>query len=204
MPKNDRYIISPDKSGWLKVKFGGQEVSLPHYLKVHLLRTEGGREYFKVMEGGHRSREASVKLKADGSSYLGGAELRHLPAARLKFNRRMARLWYGAHGPVPVKLYEDNPVPLGQHPLEIPDHPHPGGLLYTDASDYTTVWFHINTPQPADSLGQHRYLHAGSVSAGCVTIIVREALGSWTDIFNYAIRRREGDGKNVGTIEVVE
>lgn len=193
-----RYLTQPDKSGWLIVKFGDRRISLPRYLKVDLLRTRDGRDYFKVLEGPYQNQEASVTRKPDGSSYL-SSQGRHLEAGKIKFNRATEELWYGSTGPVKAFTSGTKPVPLGTHDLAIPDAPHAGGNNYINRASYATVWFLIRTPSTDEF--NDRYLHTGLATAGCVTV---KAIESWDAIYGYLIDRRKGDGRNVGTITVYE
>jgi hypothetical protein len=78
--------------------------------------------------------------------------------------------------------------------LEIPDEVHNLGNAYISQSRVATTWFRVGH-------SGDRFLHTGHVSLGCTTVT---DVPKWTEIYNYLIRRRKGDLKSVGTIQVVE
>jgi hypothetical protein len=190
-----KHVTDADGHGWLIVKWAeGKTVpAVPQYLRVQPLKTQGGREYFKVLEGLCAGKEAGVKQKAGGGSYLADGDPKE-PAARLKFNRKTKQLWYGDSGPIAAMTDPANKVPLGTHDLEIPDEVHRLGEPYLKDSRYATTWFRVGH-------SGDRFLHPGHVSAGCVTVTDTK---KWTDVYDYLIKRRLGDDKSVGRIEVVE
>ena len=58
-------------------------------------------------------------------------------------------------------------------------------------------WFFLGVGNA--SYGNDRYLHTGSISAGCVTV----EPSNWEDIYKYLILSRQGDNTNVGIITIV-
>lgn len=191
-----RFVISPDKTGWLVAKIGEQRVALPHMLRVDWTKTEGGRDHFKVLEGVNSGKLGSVVVKGTNQSHLSTVGLHKGPGA-VKFDRKKSLLWIGGAGPISAITSPTKPVPLGTHDLEMPDAPHEGGLSYN--TDYATVWFRILTRNDPDGFTD-RYLHTGKATNGCATVT---AIGRWPEIFRYLIDRRK-DGKSVGAIQVVE
>lgn len=192
---NTKHVTNADGKGWLIVKWsdGSTVPALPQFLLVDSIKTEGGRDYFKVLEGPRLGKEASVKRKSDGGSYLGTGNPTE-SAATVKFNRTTGQLWYGDSGPIKATTQAGNPAPLGLHDIEIPDEVHRMGEPYQIDSPFATTWFRVGH-------AGDRYLHPGRVSAGCVTVTDTK---KWTDVYNCLIKRRKGDNKSVGTIEVVE
>jgi hypothetical protein len=191
----NRFVVSPDKTGWLVVTLGTQRAALPHMLKVDWLRTEGGRDHFRVQEGAYAGKSGSVVTKGTNQSHLSSTGA-HKAAATIRFDRSRQQLWFGGTGPVAAITSPSTPVPAGTFDLEIPDAPHRGGLNYD--ADYATVWFRILTRNDPDGFVD-RYLHAGRATAGCTTVT---GIDRWPDIFHYLIDRRK-DTKSVGTIQVV-
>ncbi|MEC1668274.1 hypothetical protein [Bacillus mojavensis] len=65
-------VSNADGKGWLMVRFsdGKTYPQLPQFLHVENTKTEGGRDYFKIIEGPQKGREASVKRKDNDGSYL--------------------------------------------------------------------------------------------------------------------------------------
>jgi N-acetylmuramoyl-L-alanine amidase len=184
-------IKNADGKGWLIVKYssdGSTYPALPQYLRVNYLKTVNDRDYFTVLEGRAKDREASVVkgYLADGDP-TGGA-------GTIKFDPKAEKLWYGGLGPVRAITSSTKPVPAGTHDIELPDEPHDKGIPYESKSIYAKTWFRIG--HTGD-----RYLHTGAGSDGCITVTEIE---KWTDIYNYLIKRRKGDGLSVGTVEVVQ
>ncbi|UPK41170.1 hypothetical protein [Paenibacillus pabuli] len=193
-----RYVSNADNEGWLLVRLSGSQnpEALPQYLRVDYTNTDAGREHFKIIEGAYLGKEGSVKLKEDGSSYLANGDPK-LPAAKVHFVIENKKLWYedgGWIGPIDAKTHPDNKVPVGIHDIEIPDNPHKVPEDYMQKSIFAKTWFRI-------SHSGDRYLHTGSVSAGCVTVT---DIPKWTDLYNYLIARRKGDSKSIGEIHVFE
>ncbi len=190
-----KHISNADGKGWLIVKWadGTTIPAVPQFLRVDYKKTENGRDFFTVVEGIHVGKDASVKRMIDGGSYLLDGD----PAeskATLKFDRKKGEFWYGGTGPVAAKTDAANPMPLGSFDIELPDEVHNLGAQYQVDSVFATTWFRVGH-------SGDRFLHPGRVSAGCVTIT---DIRQWTSIYNYLIKRRLGDGKSVGTIEIVE
>ncbi len=186
-----KHITNADGKGGLIVRWpdGTTVPALPQYLRVEYLKAEAGREHFKVLEGLRAGSAASVKIKGPGQSYLANGDPQQ-PAGTIKFNRTTGQLWYGTSGPIQAKTLAANPAPLGTYDLEIPDEVHSIGTPYLRDSPFATTWFRVGH-------SGDRFLHPGRISAGCVTVTDTK---KWTEIYNYLIRRRKGDGKSVGMI----
>jgi hypothetical protein len=184
-----KYVDETDASGWLSVVYisGGRYPPLPRGLRVDSAEIRNGREYFTVLEGIQRGKRASVKLRADGTSYFSG-QSPHRPSVNLAFDIRSGKL-SGPFGTATAKTDPSNEVPRGTHTLEIPDEPHGYGRPY---STFGTTWFRIG--RTGD-----RYLHPGRVSAGCATVT---EVGKWTAIYLDLIFARVGDRRSVGRIKV--
>jgi hypothetical protein len=190
-----KHVSNADGEGWLIVKWadGTTVPAIPQFLRVDFKKTENGRDFFSVVEGIRNGKEASVKRKAGDGSYLLDGDPAE-PKATLKFDRKKGEFWFGGTGPVAAKTDPDNPTPLGTFDLEIPDEVHKIGTQYQVDSVFATTWFRVGH-------SGDRFLHPGRVSAGCVTIT---NIKKWTEIYEYLIKRRLGDDKSVGTIEIVE
>ncbi|KKQ92849.1 MAG: hypothetical protein UT16_C0004G0003 [Candidatus Azambacteria bacterium GW2011_GWA2_39_10] len=178
--------------GWLKVKFAGEpDKSLPAYIKLKIERVDAKREYFTILEGAYRSKFASVEISSDSSLRL-TTGIKHEPSARVTYSVSKKVLTLKG------KRYkaDDDPKNLwkkGLYDIEIPDHPHRGGLNYPEAGR-GTVWFRIGH-------SGERYLHPGRVSAGCISITETTR---WMEIYNTLIKSRKGDFMSVGVLEVVD
>ncbi len=186
-----RYIPD-DGDGWLKVKFeNGNIVSLPAYLKVKIERNDGKREYFTILEGAHRGKLASVKLKEDGASHL-ISNIEHESEVRASYS--ISKKTFILNGKTYATVdYKNMPWEKGLYDIEIPDYPHGIPGTYPEAQR-PRIWFRIG------HIGD-RYLHTGRHSLGCMTIT---ETSRWMEIYNTLIKARKGDLVSVGILEVVD
>ncbi|MBI2446239.1 MAG: hypothetical protein HYV51_00225 [Parcubacteria group bacterium] len=179
--------------GWLKVRLEDEWLikSLPAYLKLKIERADAKREYFTILEGVYRGRPASVEIGDDGSSWL-ITGIKHELSARVTYSISKKILTLKGKK---YKADDDskNPWKKGLYDIEIPDHPHEGGLKYPEAGR-GTVWFMIGH-------GGARYLHPGLVSAGCISITETVR---WMEIYDALIKARNGDFISVGILEVID
>ncbi|SCB77851.1 Uncharacterized protein BCZB5J_00165 [Bacillus cereus] len=194
-----KHVSTTDDKGWLQVKYmdGSTYPPLPQFLHVDFIKTETGRDYFKILEGKTLGKEASVKLKDDGGSYLADGEVK-LPSGQVHYVIETGEVWYRGEddntwiGPINTVTDPNNPAPIGTHDLEIPDEVHLIGERYLPESIYACNWFRIGH-------SGDRYFHPGTLSKGCVTV---KDVPKWTDIYEYLIKRRKGDGQSVGIIQI--
>ena len=89
--------------------------------------------------------------------------------------------------------YPKDPWQKGLYDLEIPDYAHHGGEYYPEAKR-AKVWFKVGHSGA-------RYLHAGGISRGCMTIIETKR---WMEIYNKLIKARKGDFMSVGILEIID
>ena len=178
--------------GWLIVKFAGEsDKSLPAYIKLKIEHIDTEREYFTILEGAYRGMSASVKVSKDHSLRL-ITGIKHEPLARITYSISKKILTLKGKK---YKADDDpkNPWGKGLYDIEIPDHPHEGGLKYPEAGR-GTVWFKIGH-------SGERYLHPGRVSAGCISVT---ETARWMEIYNALIKARKGDFMSVGVLEVID
>jgi len=190
-----RYVKDVLPDGWLKVKLAqGRVESLPYLLKVALLEEDEkqeGRESFKILEGIHEGKSASVALPGTGKSYLIRNE-HHSAAAVLTYSLSKRELTIRGLGKFKIDMDPDNPIPPGTYPMEIPDAPHQLGASYTSITRYAKTWFRLG--REGD-----RYLHGGDRSAGCITVLHKR---KWTRICLFLLRSRK-DSRTVGMLKVI-
>ena len=192
MPAEIRYIDDVSPNGWLNVKLdSGRIVPLPHMLKVEFEKREGNRDYFKILEGLHRNKKASVQQKNSSSSYLVKMSSGHRSSASCEFDKTNKKLKISGLGTFDAKTDESNPMPNGTHEIEIPAAPHNLGSGYTSYSKYAKTWFRVGN-------SGSRFLHVGSISAGCITVTDKS---NWTKIYNFLIKSRKSY-RAVGTVRV--
>ena len=189
-----KYIPDVD-NGWLKVKIAdGNIIYLPAFLKVQPEYVEGGREYFKILEGSYKNQKASVSLdnaNNKGSRLL--ADVKHAPLANLQYSISQKKLI------IENKKYKatdqaGEPWKKGWYDIELPDYPHKDPRNYVDIASRFKTWFRIGHEG-------ERYLHTGRVSLGCITIIEIE---KWDEIYDKLIKARKGDFLSVGVLEVID
>ncbi|WP_152034019.1 hypothetical protein [Paracidovorax avenae] len=188
-----RHIVG-GADGWLNARRepSGVVVALPELLEVLWDGTEGGRDLFRVQEGAERGGQFSVKsgyLKAGNPGWRGGAQL--------QFSVGKERLNFPG-GQLRAITHARNPIRTGTHPVQLPDFPHSIGAIYSSRSPYSKTWFYLGHGHAVPG-NNDRYLHPGSVSAGCITVDP----GEWTALYKYLILCRRGDGTTMGTVTVV-
>lgn len=187
------YIVG-GRDGWLKVRRepSGAIVAVPEFLQVELTASKDGRDSFTVLEGVERNKKFSVitgNLKNDRPGYR--------LAANLQFSLSKQLLTFHG-GQVKAITDPSQPIPLGPHPVQIPDFPHEKGALYLGQTPYAKNWFYLGQGNAVPG-SNDRYLHTGLGSLGCITV---EPTG-WTRLYQYLILCRRGDGKTVGMVTVV-
>lgn len=191
-----KYVIDDDEAGgWVKVLLEynqSKEESLPAYLKVKIEHADNKKEYFTILEGPHRGRLASVEIKKNEISWFISG-VKHEPMVRAKYS--IFQKTFILKG----KKYRTVDYPKAQwkkgiYDIEIPDYPHGGGRGYLGQSKRALTWFRIGH-------GGERYLHAGGISLGCMTIV---EIKRWMEIYNVLIKARKGDSMSVGELEVVD
>lgn len=107
------------------------------------------------------------------------------------------------------------PLPVGTYKILAPDFSHGitqdnegnwGALASQYLSEYQemknyNVWFPIEYADPKTKR-QDRYIHAGHISHGCVTIY---DMNKWNDLYDYLISHRDPvNDKYIGEIEIKE
>lgn len=191
---NRRNIIG-GRDGWMRIRIepSGEIVTVPEHLQVDLERSTGDRDFFTVIEGTHQGKRCSLTRGNLTPSAIALRKPAQLFLDLSKGALRCESLQIGA------QVDPSNPLPVGQHPVQLPDFPHNKGIKYLDESRYAKSWFYIGSGSAVTGeTGRDRYLHPGMISAGCVTI---DAL-DWTALYELIIRCRGSDGKTVGTITV--
>lgn len=165
-----RYVSKVEPEGWLEVRPAtGVNISLPYGLKLDLIETKGGREYFEILEGPYKGVKASVRQKALGQSYL-LAKLGHSPGGLVQFDRKSQSLYFGGRGPFNAfsggGFQGFTPVSQGSHQLSIPPYPaRATRQAYGRWTRYHRTWFRIGV-----DINGSRFLHPGAISEGCVTV----------------------------------
>ncbi len=187
------YVHRGGTDNWLNASPDNSKeiINLPLYLKVQLERTENKRQYFKIMEGVLLGVRASVKLDNDGTSYFGNENSHTAPVSiTYSISKKTARFRNKVYKTID---YPDSPWEKGFYDIEIPDHSHEGGHHYPE-SKLATVWFRIGHDGK-------RYFHPGKYSLGCMTLT---EIHRWDELCAILIKARKGDGRSIGTVEVID
>ena len=180
--------------GWLRARreADGDVVCLPEYLQVHLTHTHAGRHHFTPLEGACTGTHFSVK-----AGHLHKARPEYRCAAQLRFHCSFEILQYPG-GEIAAATCGERPIPVGVHPIQLPDLPHDHGRRHLGVSAYAKNWFYLGDGKAVHG-PEGRYLHAGRADGPCIAVGPRD----WTALYRYLILCRAGDGRTVGMIEVV-
>lgn len=186
-----KYIPDVD-NGWLKVKIAdGNIISLPAFIKVQSEHIERGREYFIILEGLYRNQKASVSLNNNNSLLLSNTG--HETMAQLQYSISQKKLIIG-NKKYKATDYAEMSWNKGWYDIELPDYPHKDRRNYVGTASRAQTWFRIGHEG-------ERYLHTGSRSLGCITII---EIKKWDEIYSKLIKARKGDFLSVGVLEVID
>lgn len=178
--------------GWLEFKQGNalELIGLPAFLEVSANGMELIREYVVPQEGLLKGKRLWVTKAKDEGLSSSFSNLQIGPA-HLTYSISKKTLTLGN------KIYKttdfnEEPWKKGFYDIEIPDHPHTGGIHYPD-SKYAKTWFRIGH-------SGDRYIHTGKHSLGCITMTETE---KWDELCLTLLKARKGDGMNIGTLTVI-
>ncbi|MDR2872164.1 MAG: hypothetical protein LBV45_06535 [Xanthomonadaceae bacterium] len=193
------HYIRKSPGGWTNARSigPGAVVPLPEYLKVEVLSQQEEQCRFRAIEGIRQD-----QLFSFGSGQLGFGDPGYVAAAELKYGRREKILRYRRKGmtqwrEISAVTHAGHPVPVGKHPIQIPDFPHVIGGVGNDRTPYCRSWFYLKhgvAVPGADS----RYLQPGQAGEECIAI----DWGDWTELYQFLIRCRSGDNETVGEIDI--
>lgn len=186
-------VTSETSDGWLTVELvAGGKKSLPAFLRVKILRSDGKKDYFTILEGPYQTKDAFVSKKLNILSYLqSGILVRDPVFATYSISSRILTINGKKYK---TTDFESEKWEIGVYDIEIPDAPHKGGASYTDKAKFAKVWFRIGHKGA-------KYLHTGMHSLGCITVLEQD---KWDEIYHELIKARKGDGMSVGTLTVIE
>ena len=188
-------------NGFLLVtRDNGEKISIATYTKVSSVRfnEDKSREEFIILEWPYLNVKASVQCETVGKSRFG--IIRYEPPAKIYFNKAKGELKLG-NQIIPAYTDPNNPISNGTHNIWLPDMPHDYGFPYLEETKFSLIWLRLG----AES--SDRYLHAGLVSAGCISVGNQSEdddtpeVDKWTIVYNYLCKRRNGN-KFIGEIIV--
>ena len=219
-----RYVNKVDDSGWVTVQPKGttsiaDRLALCKYTKILLTENKDRRTYFKVLDGTHSGKIASMSeqnatlffgTQAPTSSplnltitygkYVEGWESK--ARRNQKINQQFATLTtQGLSITVTMNSVwglSFTPLRPGHYAVLAPDVPHKGNMTtyYRTVAPtliHDQVWF------PIKYENNSRYIHVGNVSEGCATVVDLE---KWVLLCEALVSHRSVDGKTVGQLVV--
>jgi hypothetical protein len=213
----DIRFLRPEQTegGWLNVRFEyGGTAEIVEYTRIDFYGSvvEGNtvRDKGKILEGYYKDRIFTVSRDGDGKRsrfekvargmYKGGANVLYhntdhditingitlqTPTAKMNFDGgdgRGVNSW----------------LPTGRYNLRIPTLPQRN--VAVSGFNKGSVWFLV--AQEGRNTMTDRFLHPGSVSYGCVTVLVSRAAADWKRIYDHLIISRLS-ALSVGTLHVV-
>lgn len=202
-PTTYKCLIETDDNGWLNVKKdSGGIISLTKYCRVthRGYNSDKTRELFTILDWPNQNVKASVSAISSTKSRFTSVGFK--TGGLITFDLANHRLKYGSSSWIHAATDSSNPIKKGTYNLWLPDYTHDFGTSYLNLTKYATVWFRIGEESSS------RYLHVGSVSAGCVTVGEKDTGGTdndkrrWDEIYYYLIKRRTGS-KFVGKIKIL-
>ncbi len=186
----DNEIRAVDDSvpyGWIATTINNKTFYLPIGLKVKLYKVTNNNEYFEIIEGPNQGKKGLIKLKPDKTSWL-TKEIVVQPPIELIYYSDKHIVYIPGLGEFKTAKHDRYPIPKGKYCLLIPDYPQFVDW-YLKHSKYVRIWFRIGYTG-------NKYMHMGTFSKGCVTVIEKE---KWTSIVLYLIHRRTTN-KCIGSI----
>ncbi len=155
------------------------------------------RELFTILEGPYRGKQAVATALKNGARFQ---PVRTTPSAYMVFTMKSEKdgdghlygtLTFGSTT-VTAFTFNQNAVPKGEYPIELPDFFHDKGRAYIGMCECPMTWFRVGN-------SGDRYIHPGERSDGCITI----PPGEWNQVYRYLITARKGDNINVGMVKVI-
>jgi hypothetical protein len=224
-----RYVRLPENTdGWLLIKLSPsqKDAFICEYTKVTMVKSEGGRTYFKVADGlsavgltASLSDENARRLllKTPPSQAIATVKVKYgvRKEENSPFKGPLLQQWGALNvsgPPITVTLNsiwtgEFSPIPEGVHRIMAPDYSHAQSSTLGYRNSYpgrikaNDVWFPIEL---AGTTGNStRYVHLGHLSEGCVTV---HQVERWNVVYDFLISHRLPDtnGKYVALLEVTK
>lgn len=219
-----------DDEGWIAGKYVdengetfGSNVYFPKGLKVNIYKKlfydksrDGyiGEEFFEILEGNwlmeHKLGTARLLIPEDIKTRF-SEKLNYKDACKLTFRIKTLEDDGFLHGKLKIEgiagelnaltSYDEDTLPNGIFPIEIPDTIHKNGKYYLKNSIYARTWFRVKF---ALNSNQEFYLHFGQLSSGCITVLQDNPEHIWSKVYERLIYcRKKGQKGIVGTVEVV-
>jgi hypothetical protein len=171
--------IAKNNDYWLNVQLeGGPIVAVPYGLKIDrtgpvidpATKKSDGREHFKILEGVNKGKLAYINATGPAAERYFDETIRHGNGVTVTFSRaKQSRIFAGLG---PANAFSGGghlgftAVSPGSYQLAIPAFPSKQTrAAYNTWCKHHNLWFRIGV-----SLSGSRFLHAGAISEGCVTV----------------------------------
>lgn len=196
----EKTLIVTADDGWIGGKrSNGKKVPLPYGLMVDFLEVKDSREFFRILEGHEKGKEASIRSE-EGTTKTRFTERKiYKSPCYITYNKTKDTVKIkGIAREFHVTMLHSAVLPDGIYKLEIPDAPHNTNPDYLKFSVYAKTWFRIVYS------GEY-YFHFGSISEGCITVLPNvNPNDSWTKIYKHIVLCRDPQEAGIiGRLEVV-
>lgn len=179
-------------------------IPLCYKTEVTLLDEDKKSQVIKVNEGTHKNTILKIPYKYKDSSTTVSflSKSRNIKKISLYLNSKTKILDVKNVGLFPVEISSD--IRLGAYNLQIPSRPIKKVLNadYFDerigGSRFAQTWFRLI---PTKSILEDAFLHYGSFSKGCITVLNNKKLSVWNRIYLTLIQSRLND-THVSTLYV--
>lgn len=203
--RNIKYIgncLDSINRGWVKIKVNNNNYYLSYGTKVKLIESSTSHELIEILEGNYRHKIAVLEYKlvnnGDKCSFLVGETFR-LPSIKIIFKESYMQMNDTEY----LTIFDKSKLKSGSYLVKFPIRTKKKlPLSYFDESKggsrFCESWFPI---MAEGELFAQRYIHFGSKSEGCITVVRNNRIHTWNDIYKVMINSRLDD-HNIGTFLV--
>lgn len=194
--------------GWLTCDMNNKKVQISQFTKVRLIEQKSDYEMVEILEGRYENKIISLPYIASNKknkvTYLSEFEIINSPVVAFYSESKKKLLIKGLGE---FSAYIKNPFTKGDEiKICLPDYPHLERYSSkffnekTGGSRFVGTWFKLlsNNSKIRDS-----YLHYGSISEGCLTVIYKKNDAIWNKIYLYLLKHRL-DNYSVGILSITE
>jgi len=190
-------VLDRQHCGWLE-GLTEDEIPVPLCYKTRVILLDEGKrgQTIKVKEGTHKGTILTIPYKYQDRdaviSFL--SKSRSIKKTSLNLNTKTKILYIKNIGSFPVKI--SSSIKLGTYSLQIPIRPikkifNPD---YFDekngGSRFVQTWFRLI---PTEGILEDIFLHYGSFSKGCITVLSNKKLSVWNKIYLALTQSRVND-----------
>lgn len=193
--------------GWLECEIDGGRVFLAQFTKVKLISKHKSYELIELLEGRYKSKIAQIPYYISDKnlklSYLVPSDLRNLPAKLVYFSDKhiLEIKGLGKFSAHMENIFQEREV----FKIKLPDYPHTekySSEYFSEnlgGSRFVETWFKLI---PEESFISDSYLHYGTLSKGCLTVVYISGNDIWNKIYFHLMKHRL-DNLYIGTLVVI-